>query len=84
MQQTSDPSDIRKLTVDLPKFLDRWAGQYGTVYLTGGAITMAGTILPGRTEQVIINGRWHYSGSIVIRDQAEDIEVDFAAVAGAN
>jgi hypothetical protein len=83
MQPTSNPSEIRKLTVDLAKFLEKWAGRHATVHLTGSTVTMAGTILPGRSEQIIMNGRWHYSGSIIVRDSDQDVEVDFLTVAGA-
>ncbi len=83
MRHSSNPAEVRKIAVDLPKFLEKWAGRSASVAMFQSAVTFDGVVLPGRVEHIIINTQWHYAGSIVVRTPDEDIEVDFLDIAGA-
>jgi hypothetical protein len=83
MRPTSKPDEIRKIAVDLPKFLEKWAGRRASVAMNGSIVTFDGVVMPGRLESPIINSQWHYVASIVVRTSDGDVEVDFLDVAGA-
>jgi hypothetical protein len=83
MRLTSDPTEIRKIAADLPKFLETWAGRKASVLMTGSVMTFDGLVLPGAMETTIIDGRWNYGASVVVRTSDEDVEIDYLDIAGA-
>jgi hypothetical protein len=83
MRLTSKAEEIRKIAADLPKFLEKWAGRRASVTMTGSIVTFEGLVLPGALQSTIINGRWNYGASIIVRTTDEDVEIDFLDVAGA-
>ena len=77
---TSNFDEIKKLST-LPDFWERFGLERCRIHLTNSVVSIEGVVLPARVGNTAgIGGRWEYYGSIVIRTDDDDIEVDFLDV----
>ena len=77
LRWTNDIGEIRKIA-GLLRFVNEYGFKECRVFLTDSVTPIIGCVLPARVGNNAGNGgRWMYYGSIVIRTENEDIEVDF-------
>ena len=77
---TSEIEEIRKLS-ELPGFIEKYGLKNCRVFLAESATPIEGRVLPARVgNNAGAGGRWKHYGSIAIRLENEDVEVDFLDV----